>query len=202
MPISVKNIIVGELATNCYLLESGIIIDPGAEPEKIIVEIEKNDFEPSKIILTHSHFDHIAAVPNLVERYGIPVIAHVKAKTLLNNPDMNLSSFFGLPISINVDHFITDGQEIEAGNSTLTIIHTPGHSSCSISLYNQDFLFSGDTLFADGFGRFDLPGSDPAALKNSLEKLLSLPKKTLIFPGHGRSSTISKAREHLYNFLR
>ena len=158
--MEIKHLIVGELGTNCYLLISGNelgIIDPGGEADKILEEIKKSKTKPKYIINTHCHPDHILANEKIREETGVTILTHLE-----------------------------DGDEIKIGESVLKVLHTPGHTQGSICLLGENFVFTGDTLFKDGYGRTDLPGGSQKDMEESLEKLSKLLKPGMIvYPGHG-----------------
>lgn len=178
--MEIKKLVVGPLMTNCYLISSQgetIIIDPGDEAEKILREIKKNKVK--YIILTHYHFDHVSASQEIKEKTGALILVHQKEK-----------DFFDLE-KIKIDKFLKEGEEIKIGQESLKVIHTPGHSKGSICLLGKNELFSGDTIFENGYGRTDLAGGSEKDLKNSLQKLEKLlPKGIIIYPGHGEKFKI------------
>ena len=189
---------VGELLTNCYLavdektLET-IIIDPGAQAQKIVNAIKAHELIPIAIINTHAHPDHVGANLSIKNEYDIPVYAHLATRQIFDSgsifyPMMGYSFSIGYP-----DQYVSEGKLFDFGESSLIVIHTPGHSAGGICLYDDDnTLFSGDTLFKDGVGRVDLPGGSLRELTSSLEdKLFKLPKETLVYPGHGRQTTLA-----------
>ena len=151
--------IVGDLETNCYLLISEnklIIIDPGGSVEKILKEIKEIKAKPKYIINTHCHPDHISANEGVKKETGAEILTP-KA-----------------------------GDEIKIGKDILKVIHTPGHTKDSICLLGKNFIFTGDTLFKNGYGRTDLPSGSQKELEESLEKLSKLLKPgIIIYPGHG-----------------
>lgn len=172
--MQIKCLIVGELETNCYLLisenELGII-DPGGEADKILKEIEKAKVKPKYIINTHCHPDHILANEKIKKATGAKILIHEAEKDFIN---------------FEADRFLEDGDEIKIGDSVLKVLHTPGHTKGSICLLGEDFALTGDTLFKDGCGRTDLPGSSQKDMGESLEKLSKLLKPgTTVYPGHG-----------------
>ncbi len=175
-------IIVGQLFTNCYLLteaESGhcAIIDPGADYKRIKGLIDSKKLTPSFIINTHGHPDHIMAN----SQFGLPVYIHKNDAGFLSAPGRNL--------------LIKDKDKIKLGNLTIEVIHTPGHTPGGISLFYNGILFSGDTLFAGGVGRTDLPGGSMQQLMSSIkEKLFKLPDDTKVYPGHGEETTIAREK--------
>jgi len=170
--MEIKQLIVGPLLTNCYILisnEEGVVIDPGGDLKKILKEIEGKKL--NYIILTHYHWDHILAAPKLREKTGAKILIHKGEKNF---------------IKFQADQFLDGGEEIRLGNEFLKIIHTPGHTKGSICILGENFIFTGDTIFEDGVGRTDLPGGSEEDLKRSLEKLERIIKKGMkIYPGHG-----------------
>jgi glyoxylase-like metal-dependent hydrolase (beta-lactamase superfamily II) len=191
------------MQVNCYILasknnSSAIIIDPGEEENKIKRILEKHKLKPSFIINTHGHIDHIGCD----DRFGIPVYIHENDLALLKDPQLNLSTFFMSSYSIE-SHIKTlkDKEDIELDDMQLEVIHTPGHTPGGICLLmkkpNDKILFSGDTLFCQGIGRTDFPGADEGLLIKSIkEKLLKLDDDTVVYPGHGPSSTIGEEKRN------
>jgi len=193
----IEKIIVGEFQTNCYIVGckktgKGFIIDPGDEYERIKKVISKTGIEPSFIVNTHGHMDHIKDD----DRFNLPVYIHSQDVECLTEPARNLSLFFGLPLIVEVRCLaIEEGDILKAGELSFSVLHTPGHSPGSICLSSGNILFTGDTLFCGGYGRTDLPGASEETLFKSIrEKLLILPDDTIIYPGHGPSSTIGQER--------
>jgi len=194
-------IIVGALETNCYLVYSPeshrcIIIDPGAEPEKIFPVIAELELKPVLIVNTHGHVDHIGANRDMKDHYSIPLCLHAADQPLLEQAQQSeLSIFLGAKESPPADRFLKDGEEIAVGRSRLRVIHTPGHSPGSISLYGSGYLFSGDTLFCEGVGRTDLPGGSWKDLEQSIRtRILVLAEDTVVLPGHGPLTTIGREK--------
>jgi len=186
----VKMFTVGMLAANCFLVgdvDSGeaVVIDPGfdneSEARTIIKEIERNRFRVKYIINTHGHPDHNGGNRTLKEYTKAPILIHEYDAPLLSSPPAGKE--------------LHDGDVIEVGSVKLRVIHTPGHSRGSIILLSSDIVFSGDTLFAGGIGRYDLPGGSLGQLVDSLKnKLLTLPDYVKVYPGHGPVSTIGEER--------
>lgn len=201
----IKKIVVGELMTNCYLLgckqtKAIAIIDPGAESEKIIKEIDKANLKPKFIILTHGHGDHIGAINGLKKKYNIPVYIHENDKELLENSYLNFSAFmFGKETSIIADKKLKDNDTIVLGNFKIKVLHTPGHTPGSIVLKCNNILFSGDTLFQNGIGRTDLPGGSYDKIINSIKtKIFSLTDDTIVYPGHGPETNVIEEKTNNY----
>jgi glyoxylase-like metal-dependent hydrolase (beta-lactamase superfamily II) len=196
-----KEIVVGGLETNCYLVycEETLqcaVVDPGAEPERIFLEIAEAELKPVVIINTHGHVDHIGANRDMKDHFGVPLYIHAADSPMLGKiQQLELSLFLGAKDSPPADHLMSDGEEIKIGNSVLRVLHTPGHSPGSVSLLGDGFLLSGDTLFFEGVGRTDLPGGSQKQLEQSLrEKVMTLPDETVILPGHGPLTSVGQER--------
>ncbi len=172
--MKIKHFIVGPFLTNCYVLIDGIdaaIIDPGGETNEIIGEIDKNGAILKYIILTHYHLDH--------SLYALKIKEKKVAKILIHEAEKDFLKF-------EPDEFLTEEGEIKIGKTYLKVIHTPGHTKGSICLLGKGFIFTGDTIFKDGFGRTDLPGGSQADLEKSLRKLKMILKTGMkVYPGHG-----------------
>lgn len=179
------------------------IIDPGMsnpEEEKAIEDfIADKGLRLTQIINTHLHIDHVAGIPFLQQRYGTPLLAH-KEDNYLANGIVQQAHMFGLNLpleNIEISEYIKAGDKIKIGNGVLEVLEVPGHSKGSIALYDKEggYLITGDALFQGSIGRTDLPGGNYKELVNSIEtELLSLPDDTVIFPGHGPSSTIGEEK--------
>jgi len=172
--MEIKRFIVGMFLTNCYLLISDrevAIIDPGGGSKEILKEIQNLKVNLKYIILTHSHLDHIFSVLAIKQK--------TKAKILIHKDEKEFIKF-------KVDKFLKEGDRIKIGDDLLEVLHTPGHTKGSICLLGTNFIFTGDTIFKDGYGRTDLTGGSPKNLKESLQKLSKFFKKGIIvYPGHG-----------------
>lgn len=199
--IKYKIIQVGTLETNCYIIfndeNSVIIIDPGGDGEKISFFLEEKKLRPLMIINTHGHADHCGANKFLKEKYSIPILLHRDDMEILNSFENRfIFPLMGGSPSPNPDKFLKDGDSIKFGETSLRIIHTPGHTPGSISIFTDGILFSGDLIFSGSVGRTDLPGGSWSQLINSIKnKILILPDETIILPGHGPSTTVGRERE-------
>lgn len=195
------NVVVGPLETNCYLVycvESSecLIIDPGAEPDKIIKAVNEHGLHPVAIINTHGHVDHIGANQEIKSKFGVPLYIHQDDVPFLEQAHMGeLSFFLQARPSPPPDEYLEEDLEIAFGHHKLKVLHTPGHTPGSVSLLGDGVLFSGDTLFNGGVGRTDLPGGDWSSLKVSIkEKILILPEETIVLPGHGPMTTVGQEK--------
>lgn len=210
--MDVKTIAVGSLATNCYLLIEGnlcIVVDPGYEGERIARAILCHGDQTSRltvqaILLTHAHFDHTMAAGYLQKETGAPVFVGAKDIGMIVEPGWMkdfMPSGCGMPSDLRA---LSEGDRVTLGDVALEVWETPGHSPGSITFVldapqpianatglSPKMVFCGDLIFRRSVGRTDLPGGDPDQLFNSVDRVLSLPGKTVIYPGHGRSTTVA-----------
>lgn len=188
---------VGELQVNCYILSSSqtgnaIIIDPGDDYPKIKSFLEKHKLNPKFIVHTHGHIDHIQAD----DEFGLTVYAHKLDVELLKDSGKNLSNFLSLPFKVSSPvKPLEDGEKITLDDMSLEVMHTPGHTPGGICLKAKNVVFTGDTLFAGSIGRTDFPGASGKQLIKSIkDRLFILPDETLVYPGHGPSSSIGEEK--------
>jgi len=192
---------LGDLETNCYLLYSNkeaIVIDPADDGVFIADEIHLRGLKLKAVIATHGHFDHNLGVGELQMILPAPFYLHQKDKFLVD--DINKSGKFWLKREIKNPHptdicFLKGGDKISFGKCELKVLDTPGHTPGSVSLYNNDNgcrrLFSGDTLFRGGIGRYDFSYSSKDDLKNSIKMLFNkLPPEIIVYPGHGEETNL------------
>lgn len=196
-----ETVIVGALETNCYLvycLETleCVIIDPGAEANKISQLIIRERLEPIAVLNTHGHVDHVGANIDIKEKFKVPLYIHSADGPMLGKVQQSeLGFIFGAKDSPPADNFLKEGDKVNIGKSFLQVVHTPGHSSGSVSFIGDGFILSGDTLFFGGVGRTDFPGGSWEELENSIRnKILTLPDETIILPGHGPSTTVAQEK--------
>jgi len=192
---------VGSYYSNCYIVGSeetkeAAIIDPGAEFKKIDNKIIELGVKPKMIILTHAHGDHIGAVEELVEKYGVKVYIHEDDAQALIDSQSNLSKIlFGKNISINPDGMLKDGDELQLSDLKFEIIHTPGHTKGGICIKVGNIMMTGDTLFNNSIGRTDFPGGSFEEIINSIqEKIFKYDEDIIIYPGHNSPSTIKSEK--------
>jgi len=193
---------LGILEANCYLVydkasDEGVIVDPGGDTTPLLKEIEQRGVTIKAILNTHGHFDHSAGNAELAS-FDVPLGIHPDDHDLL--AEGGGAAWFGFPPvpAMQPTIALTEGFEYMVGNLRLRVLTTPGHTPGSVCLYipEENALLTGDTLFASGVGRTDLPGGDPRALTESLKRLLALPPETIIYPGHGPMSTLAQEKRH------
>lgn len=193
--MKIKSIQVGELATNCYILideaeKKAAVIDPGAEADRILAELDKTDARVEYILLTHGHYDHIGAVARLHE--ALP-----QTKVYMHKADSRGTGFHVVPLADQVAdlQYYDDGDTLTLGSLTVHVIHTPGHTPGGVTLRVGDVLFTGDTLFAGSMGRSDFPGGNTQQLFASLKKLAGLEGDYHVLPGHEMTTTLDRERQ-------
>ena len=195
----IKGMVLGPVQTNVYFIinddtKECIIADPADQAERIISFIEKEGLKPAAVILTHGHYDHIAAVDGVLNKWEIPVYASSNEERLLSDVELNHSLMsYGRGITLKADVWLSDGEDFDAAGIHLKCIHTPGHTegSCCYLIDSMKALISGDTLFEGSIGRTDLPTGNVPQMKKSLaEKIKTLPDELTVYPGHGGVTTI------------
>ena len=195
--LQIKRMPVGQIGTNCYLLEDTdaklcAVIDPGDQPEDIDREIRKAGLTLTMILITHGHFDHVGSTEALRRKYH--AVLYCEADDLAGDKMYPLSE---------ADHGYAEGQTVTVDELQFTAWHTPGHTPGSVVLLCGEYLFCGDTLFAGSIGRTDLEGGSSDAMNASLRKLakLPIPRETQVLPGHGEFSTFGEELDNNY-FIR
>ncbi len=194
---------VGLLGCNCTILgdeasREAIVVDPGYDIPHILAVLAKHKLTVKKILVTHAHIDHIASAQSLKKITGAPIIYNQADLPLVAMMDVQ-AGWLGLPVPTvpPPDHSPADDETVSVAGITGRVLYTPGHTEGSLCLYVPDehLLLAGDTLFARGVGRTDLPGGNSAKLLASIEgRLLPLPDSTLVIPGHGPATTIGTER--------
>lgn len=200
--MKIETLSVGMFETNCYLvydeqIGAGLIIDPGADAERIIEAIDRVKMKPEKIILTHGHGDHIGGVDRLITEYKIPLFVGNGDEELLVSAVSNFSANYGLEITCPApDGLYSEGDKINFGSHSLSVLQTPGHSPGGVCYQSDGIVFCGDTLFFGSVGRTDFPGCSHDKLIQSInEKLMTLPDETICYPGHGPATTVGQERK-------
>lgn len=201
--LTVKQFVVGPVGTNCYFAinqatKEMFIVDPGAEAEKLIAQIDQLKVTPVAVLLTHGHFDHAGAVEKMAAHYQIPVYAGENEKGTLESATKNLSGpMMGQPEVYHATDYLKDMEEHTIAGMKVRTLFTPGHTEGGVCYYlpNEMVVFSGDTLFCESVGRTDFPGGSASTLIRSIqEKLMPLPDFIKVYPGHNAMTTIGNER--------
>ncbi len=186
-------------SSNCYILVSDgkfAVIDPSSSYEDAVAAIpELSECEPSYVLLTHGHIDHIWEINSYISR-GAKVFVSAFDSEMLKNPIMNCAAFIKGPIAVydGVTETVREGDSISLGAEKIAVIEAPGHTEGSVCYTVGDAIFTGDTLFSGGgYGRTDLPGGDMQKLIASLRKICNLDPNSMIYPGHGDISRLGES---------
>lgn len=204
MSLTIDTFVTGPLQVNTYLLrcdDDAVVVDPGSFTQDAFRRfLQAEAVQPDAIWLTHAHGDHIAGVAAVKQQFPAVTIVCPKADAaLMTDADMNLSRPLGLPIAAPpADHLIAVGDVLHIGSSEWTVLDTSGHTAGGVSYHcpGAGIVLTGDSLFAGGIGRTDIPGGDATALLANIERhLMSLPDETQVLPGHGPATTIGRERQ-------
>ena len=194
-------LVVGPLQVNCFILadektKEAMVIDPGDDAGDILKVINEKGLKIKYILNTHAHFDHVGANKAIKDATGADLLIHEADAATLATVSHQSRSFGMLPVSSPpADRYVKHGDTITAGEVSLKVLHTPGHTPGGISLLEQGMVFTGDALFAGSIGRTDFPGGDLTTLLRSIKtNLMTLPDDTKVFSGHGPASTIGDER--------
>ena len=195
---------VGMLQCNCSIFgdeqsRQAVVIDPGDEIEEIQAILAKHRLQVNAIVITHAHIDHIGGAQKLKAATGAPVYMNANDQDLYDMLDVQ-AGWLGMqtPEKTSIDVNARDGDSLTLGAADFHVLHTPGHTQGSISLWipAENKVVAGDTLFNDSIGRTDLPVGNPRQILRSIhEKLMPLDEKTVVIPGHGPNTTIGRERE-------
>lgn len=206
----VHQIKVGKMAVFCYLIgdedsKTCALVDPAFETEKVLMKAEKEGYQVTHVINTHGHSDHTSGNADIIHQTGAALLIHkldsVRLTKVLHKAFSRILGGKGSPPP---DRLLEQGDVVEIGNTTLTVIHSPGHTPGSICLYSPGHIFTGDTLFVGAVGRTDLPGGSHRQLVSSIRKnIYSLPGDTIMWPGHdygssSRSTILHEQRTNPY----
>jgi hydroxyacylglutathione hydrolase len=205
--MNIRTFTLGDYQTNCFIVTGGeragdcIIVDCGYRPRAMLDYIEQQELRPAAMLLTHCHADHIAGIDEAIARFGPPaegIWVHEAEKDWCANPLLNLSGLSGTgDVSVtSPDRFVRGGETLRVAGIEMRVLHTPGHSPGGVCFIHDDSkqAIVGDVIFAGSIGRIDFPTSDPEAMRQSLETLMTLPDELMLHPGHGPSTTIGRER--------
>ena len=186
---------VEPIGTNCCLIgEGGVcaLVDPGGSPELALEMLERSGLELKMVLLTHAHYDHVGAIPALLERFpDLPVYAHELELCPAGSPNPR----YFLPHLGKNQRTYGEGDTLDLGGLAVRVLHTPGHSRGSVTLLAGDIMLSGDTLFAGSCGRVDLPGGDEQQMWASLARLGRLEEDWTVWPGHGEATSLDYEKQ-------
>jgi hydroxyacylglutathione hydrolase len=188
-------------AENCFVIRRrdtarALVIDPGLQVEAVMRHLEAEGLEVEQILVTHGHIDHVAGVPALHSSSGAPVSMHAGDVDILDWEQLRQLPFVPRDFeAFTIDRELSHGMMLSFGEVSIKVLHTPGHTGGSVCfLFGLD-CFAGDTLFHRGIGRTDLPGGDMARIVFSIRNVLyALPPRTVVYPGHGPSTTIEEEK--------
>jgi hydroxyacylglutathione hydrolase len=197
MTLAIDSLELGPIGTNCYVVRAdeeapeAVVVDPGAEAERVVRLLERLGARCAAILVTHTHFDHIGGVADLADATGAPVYAPAGEAIVLENPD----AYYGqLGLSLRpwrAERYLEGGESLELAGVELEVVLVPGHSPGHLAFHGNGVLLSGDVLFAGSVGRVDLPGASWEALLDSIRLLTdSYPPDTVVHPGHGPRTTL------------
>ncbi len=200
----IGKMVIGSYQTNCYFVyredtKKAVIIDPADGGANIYSALERNGFTVEAILLTHAHFDHIWGSKELRELSGAKIYALDEEKVLCENSHNNVSEWAGRAYTVVADEYVKDGAVLNFDEIEFRVIATPGHTvgSCCYYVEKAGFLISGDTLFYESTGRTDFPtGSMGSIVRSIKENLFVLPEDTIVYPGHGESTTIGHEKKY------
>ena len=208
----------GIFQENCFIAgcektRDALVVDPGADADVILRVLEEEKLSAKLIAVTHSHMDHIGAVQAVREATGAPLAMHRDAFAQVDDQAAAARYMVGAPIDppAEPETFLEEGDELEVGELCFQVLYCPGHADGHLCFYREavasgsaerteasaepGVVFTGDTLFQSGIGRFDLPGGDGRLLLRSIrDKLLVLPEETVVLPGHGPETTIGQEK--------
>ena len=188
----------GTLQVNCYIVETehaAVVIDPGYMERQLSSYVAENPDKIKFIMLTHRHFDHLAAANALKRMTGAKIVINELDEGGLYSDLLSLGSMAGgfynkADPDAHADIYVDEGDTVTAADMVFKVLYTPGHSEGGICFLIDNILFSGDTLFKGSIGRTDFPSSNMAEMRQSLDRLCTLPDETVVYPGHGEATTV------------
>jgi glyoxylase-like metal-dependent hydrolase (beta-lactamase superfamily II) len=196
--MKVQSLTVGPFQENTYLViddetNRAVLIDPGDEPKRLLALVERSGAQLEAIWLTHAHLDHIGAIADVVRVWDVPVFLHPLDLPVFDYApraaEMYWMSWQEQP---RPDRELAEGMTLELGALRFDVMHAPGHAPGHVVIHGHGVALVGDCLFQGTVGRTDLPMCDPRALTRSLARIATLPADTVVYPGHGPSTTIGR----------
>ncbi len=197
-----QTLLVGPLGVNCYIVgdeqtREAIVIDPGGNASEILNVLQQQRLKLVAVVVTHAHFDHILALNEIRAAMHAPLWMHADEAPILAHAQ-EAGAMWGMHVNqpAPAERLLQEGDTVSAGAIMLKVLHTPGHTPGGICLVEDKKVFVGDTLFQGSIGRTDFPGGDYATLMQSIrDKLLPLPDDTIVYPGHGATTTIGEEKQ-------
>ena len=199
--LKIQKITLGVFGTNCYFIfdpetKDCFIVDPADECDVLLNKIAKNNFNLNGILLTHAHFDHIMALEPLRNATNAEVMLHADEQRILCDNSLNLMDVYGDGSQCRAaDRLLSDGDLIDLAGNKLKVMHTPGHTPGSCCYIFDNNILCGDTLFREGYGRYDFPCGNYRQLVDSARKIAALDGDFKLFPGHGAATTLEHERQ-------
>lgn len=196
----------GALMSNCWAIVEGgeaIVVDAGANADELLRALEERELRARAVVLTHGHFDHVWGMESIAKRLNVPVYVHEADADMPNDGEKNgYMMCYGRNIHLgHADRILKNGDVIPFGDSEIKVIHTPGHSKGSVCYLAGDSLMTGDTLFSNSVGRWDLYGGSVDELRSSLLALTLLDEELTVYPGHGGTARLGDALGRAINLI-
>jgi len=198
--VKIQSITLGPFQENCYFViddetNRAVLVDPGAEAQRIVELVQRSGATLDAIWLTHGHIDHIGGIAGILRNWPVPVHLHPSDLPLYERGQMQ-AAFYGIAFEQprTPDRELADDEILKVGNIEFRVMHTPGHSPGHVVFHHDHVALGGDLLFAGSIGRTDLPLSDPVRMEESLERICTLDDETVVYPGHGPITSIGAER--------
>jgi hydroxyacylglutathione hydrolase len=191
---------VGAFQENSYLVldpasQRAVLVDPGAEPDALIEMVRASGATLEAIWLTHAHIDHIGAIADVKRVWDVPIYLHPADQPLYDRGAMQ-AAVYGIPFEQPPapDRSLAEGDIVTVGSLDFEVLHVPGHAPGHVVFVREGHMVGGDLLFAGSIGRTDLPLANPDHMMESLERVAGLPEETMVYPGHGPTTSIGRER--------